>query len=159
MIGRALIPIAAVFVQAGGAVAGGWAVFEARCLAPMEHFMPGVVDGLAPYEPSDGDRDGDGAEAQAGLPTKSFRTPLEGTVLHLSSGPVCTVSVSNAGQAEGDAALAWRDAALQSGRYVETADGTLESNLWREPRLPVRLIIDRPGGRAVFIALETDLES
>ena len=137
-------------------LANGWAVFEDRCLAPMEHFMPGIAEGLAPHAGADAARY---VAELVNAPTLSFETGVAGVILHLSEGPVCTVSVSAGETRAREAALSWQAAALRSGRYVETPDGALESNLWREPRLAVQIVVDAPGGRAVFTALETDLES
>ena len=114
--------------------------------------MPGRTDGLRPTEANAA---GDAAEEG----TLVFKAGRDGAILQVSPGPICRVSVESANSDLLRPALDWQAEALASGRYVETADGALESNLWREPRLAVRILVDQTRGITVFSAEETDLES
>ncbi|MEM0947862.1 MAG: hypothetical protein AAGK37_10675 [Pseudomonadota bacterium] len=132
----------------GVVAAEPWDVIAERCLAPMERFIPGQIEGITQI----------GGVAPAD-DTLSFDIGRAGAAPRVSTGSISEVSVEVAEEIALGPAQSWRVEAQATDRYVETADGVLEAHIWRKPRLSVRIEHDEETGRAVFTAEETDLES
>jgi hypothetical protein len=143
---------------AGGAQAGAWEEFQARCLSPYENLAPAVFDDLEKVVPSEPrvavSRFGAYFALTDGAVLASDPAPL-GTGVRL-----CAVH----GMAHPPGAKAWAAKQLAQKLYEleeHNDDGSfaLLSNLWIEPKLNVSVAFKQGGDYVVYQIVETDLES
>lgn len=147
-----------VCLLAGGAQAGAWEEFQARCLDPYENLEPAVFDDLTKI---------DVPEPRIEVSRYGAHFALEdGAVLASDPAPLgngerlCAVH----GVAKPSGAKAWMAEQLAQKFYEleERSDAgsfALLSNLWIEPKLNVSVQFEQSGDYVVYQIVETDLES
>jgi hypothetical protein len=149
-----------VCLLAGGAQAGAWEEFQARCLDPYENLEPAVFDDLTKI---------DVPEPRIEVSRYGAHFALEdGAVLFSDPAPVSDgerLCGAYGSDRETELSDRWIEAQLAERNYevtLETYAGRhteLQSTLWIEPRLTVSILRDLDAGLVTYQILETDLES
>lgn len=143
---------------AGGAQAGAWEEFQARCLDPYENLEPAVFDDLT----------------RVGLVGPSVEVSLHGAHFALEGGGFLASDPAPLGEGERLCAVdgspqpsvaeAWIAEQVAQKFYElkeRSDDGSFVaiSNLWIEPKLNVSVRYVQEGDYVVYLIVETDLES